>query len=105
MGRKRVHETAAARQKAYRARVRIAPRPNPAPLQKKRRQPSRPKQLAELDEKISALLASYEDWRDQMPDSLESSAQVEKLTDTVEKLSAMAEILADIDPPLGFGRD
>ena len=105
MGRKRLYETAAARQKAYRERVGIAPQPNHSVPEGKRRQPSRPKLLAELDEKVNALLASYEDWRNQMPESLESSAQVEKLTDTVEKLGAVAEMLADIDPPLGFGRD
>ena len=40
-----------------------------------------------------------------MPDSLEGSSQFDKLDDTIEKLTLLADTLADIDPPLGFGRD
>jgi hypothetical protein len=40
-----------------------------------------------------------------MPDSLEASTQVDKLDDTIEKLNVVADMLADIHPPLGFGRD
>ena len=36
---------------------------------------------------------------------LEGTAHAEKLADTIEKLEAVADLLADIDPPLGFGRD
>lgn len=104
MGRERIYSSAAERQKAYRARAMTPERALSPPL-KKCRKPSRPKQLAEIDEKVQDLLASYEDWREQMPDSLEGSAQVDKLSDTIDKLGGVADMLADIDPPLGFGRD
>ncbi len=108
MGRERIYSSAAERQKAYRARAtKHQPAPSPAPAlpKKKGRQLSRPRQLAEIDKIVHYLLASYEDWREQMPDSLEGSPQVDKLDDTIEKLNAVADTLADIDPPLGFGRD
>jgi hypothetical protein len=104
MGRERIYASPAERQKAYRDRA-VKPKPAPSPPQKIRRQPSRPKQIAEMDRKLQALLSSYEDWRDQVPESLEGTAQADKVTDTIEKLSAMIDLLADIEPPLGFGRD
>jgi hypothetical protein len=103
MGRERIYASAAERQKAYRTRaLTVTPKPPPP---KRSRQTSRPKQLTEIENKLQALLASYEDWRDQVPDSLEGTAQAEKLADTIEKLCAVVEMMADIDPPLGFGRD
>lgn len=104
MGRERIYSSAAERQKAYRIR---AMTPNPVSSQPPKRCPplSRPKQLAEIEKRVIALLASYEEWQDQIPDSLESTAQAEKLADTIEKLSAVADLLADIEAPLGFGRD
>lgn len=103
MARERIYSSAAERQKAYRARTKTVGLVPSAP--KKCRPPSRPKQLAEIDEMVQALLASYEDWREQLPESLEGTSQAEKLTDTIEKLSAVADLVADIEPPLGFGRD
>lgn len=104
MGRERIYSSPAERQKAYRARV-LKPKPALSAPQKARRQSSRPKQLAEIEKKLYALLASYEDWRAQMPESLESTAQADKVTDTIEKLSAMIDLLAELELPLGFGRD
>jgi hypothetical protein len=103
MGRQRIYSSAAERQKAYRARALL---PGPASSTSKMCRPhSRPKKLAEINEKVQQLLASYEEWRDQLPESLEGTSQAEKLEDTIEKLSAVADLLADIDPPRGYGRD
>jgi len=104
MGRERIYSSSAERQKAYRARART-PGPAPSAPQKKRREPSRPKQLAEIADRVQRVLASYEDWRDQLPESIEGTSQADKVADTIEKLSAVADLMADIDPPLGFGRD
>jgi hypothetical protein len=40
-----------------------------------------------------------------LPESIEGTSQADKVADTIEKLSAVADLMADIDPPLGFGRD
>jgi hypothetical protein len=104
MGRERIYSSAAERQKAYRDRAR-PPLPAPAPPPKKIRQPSRPKKLAEIDEKVQFLLESYQEWLNNLPESLENTSQADKLADTVEKLEAVADLLAEIDPPLGYGRD
>ena len=105
MGRERIYSSAAERQKAYRARALAPAQALPPQTCKKRRQPSRPKQLAEIDEKVQHLLASYEDWRDQLPESIEGTNQAAKVLDTIEKLTEVADLLADIALPLGFGRD
>jgi hypothetical protein len=47
----------------------------------------------------------YEDWLNGRPDALESSVQYQKAEDTVEKLAAVLDLLGEIDPPLGYGRD
>jgi len=47
----------------------------------------------------------YQDWRDRLPDSLQGSGLGTKLDEAIERLAEIAETLADIDLPKGFGRD
>ena len=104
MGRKRIHANAAERQKAYRSRE-SSPGLGPVQSQRKGRPPPRPKRLAAFERGIRDFLAEFEDWQDQLPESLRNSPQGEKLTDAIDKLTAVADLLADIELPLGFGRD
>jgi hypothetical protein len=47
----------------------------------------------------------YQAWLDSLPEALEGSVQAERLEETIEQLDAIAELLGEVQPPLGFGRD
>lgn len=105
MGRARVYASDADRQRAYRARL-GAGRPQAAPAAATpRRPPSRPSRLTRLAADIQALALEYERWLAALPDSLSETEQAARLTETVEQLTAAAELLVDVEPPKGFGRD
>ncbi len=63
---------------------------------------SRPRRWHEAVTELLALQAEYADWLAGLPDSLRESS-------TAEALEAVADldlsILADIEPPRGYGRD
>lgn len=103
MSRPRTYPTAADRQRAYRARLatrQIAPAPA-----KPRKLPSRPARLMALESSLRALQMEYQAWLDSLPEALEGSVQAERLGETIEQLDAIAELLGEVQPPLGFGRD
>ena len=52
-----------------------------------------------------ALLDEFQDWRDRLPDSLQDSGLAAKLDEAIERFTDVADTLADIDLPRGFGRD
>lgn len=108
MARKRLYVTNADRQKAYRERLaagRRVPSPPPSLGKRQPRPPSRPARLARLSVELQALAGEYEDWLEALPESLKETDQAARLSETVEQLAAAAELLADVDPPRGFGRD
>jgi len=76
MGRKRVYSNAAERQKAYRERA-STPLASPAAQAPKRRQPSRPAQLAAARNIICKVKTEYQRWLDRLPDFQEGSEQEE----------------------------
>lgn len=103
MGRIKVYANATERQRAYRAR---APKLDaPAITPRKERLNSRPMRLAAIEQQIQILLEEYEGWAERMPESLRGSDQAEMLADTIEKLTNLNDILSEINPPRGFGRD
>jgi hypothetical protein len=105
MGRKRLHTSAADRQRAYRERqtvTRKLPRPPPAPP---RRPPSRPTRLLVATQTVEDLRDEYQAWLDSIPATLQDSAQAERLAEIVEQLDSVLELLTEIQPPRGFGRD
>ena len=105
MGRKRLYANATERQRACRERAK-QPAPQRLPtLPRKNRKVSRPKRLTGLEDGIRDLLAEYEEWRQQLPESLECTAQAEALDAAIEALAEAADLLAGINPPRGFGRD
>ena len=104
MGRNRIYASAADRQKAYRDRTAtcqpISPKPTPTG-----RRPSRPARLRALITDILALRTEYEAWRDRLPDFREGSDEETRVTETIDLLDQAADILSEIEPPRGYGRD
>ena len=42
---------------------------------------------------------------DRLPESLRDSGQAQNLVDCIDSLSTAADLLAEITPPRGFGKD
>lgn len=106
MGRKRCYANAAERQRAFRERAKSAnTEAQPVVPPVKTRKLSRPKRLMALEDGIRHLLDEYEEWRAQLPETLEGTAQADALDVAIETLGEAAELLAGISPPRGFGRD
>ena len=92
----------AERQARYRARRQAEQAP---PLIRYRRpadRRARPQRWHDAVAELLALQAEYAAWRDALPDSLRDSATAEALQAIVE---LDLDVLADIEPPRGFGRD
>jgi len=49
-----------------------------------------------------ALLESYTDWQEALPESLQSGEQAEKLQNTIDALEQVVELLSGIETPKGF---
>ncbi|MGI5845533.1 MAG: hypothetical protein ACOX9B_15375 [Candidatus Xenobium sp.] len=106
MGRSRIYASAAERQRAYRRRLAAGQAaPAPPPESRPRRQPSRPARLAAVRSAVVQLFDEYENWLAAVPESLQESGQAQRLAETIDQLAAVVDLLCDIDPPRGFGRD
>jgi hypothetical protein len=105
VGRDRVYESSAERQRAYRLRLAAQhPRQERMPTGTRRR-PSRPARLTELRRAADDLRQEYQTWLESLPETLQDSCQATKLAETIEQLEAVVELLAEIQPAKGFGRD
>jgi hypothetical protein len=62
---------------------------------------SRPQRWAEAVETLRELQSAYQEWLDNVPDSLQDSALAEKL----EAICDLDLEQLDVDVPRGFGRD
>ncbi|HAG59431.1 MAG TPA: hypothetical protein DCL83_08970 [Arthrobacter bacterium] len=95
----RTHENSAARQKAYRDRVR-GQRDSPPP-QPKRAPPrtARPARILALARMASDLAAEYGAWLTAMPENLANGALAEELETAISQLDEAAAILEAIEPP------
>lgn len=102
MGRKRQYESAAERLRAFRARSQ-EDRTAPTPVQE--RKTSRPARLVAIEKETRALIDEYQGWRDRLPEPLGDSGLAAKLDEAIDKLTEVAETLADLDLPKGYGRD
>ena len=89
----------AERQQRYRER-RQARQPRVRYLRPRDRR-SRPQRWAAAVETLRELQAAYQDWLDNLPESLQSSALAEKL----EEVCSVDIDALDVELPLGFGRD
>ncbi len=101
MGRNRLHANNADRQMAYRLRIAQTAR-TPS---KGRRPTSKPKLLAMVQRVTDELQSEYEGWLESLPESLRETAQAERLEETIEQLTAVADLLSEIQLPKGYGRD
>jgi hypothetical protein len=95
--------SSAERQRAYiqrlKAGIPTAPKPR-RPVDRR----SKPQRWDDAVAELLRLLDTYQEARDNLPDSLAETAYVEKL-DAVIELRELVETLADADLPKGFGRD
>ena len=89
----------AARQKRYRERLK-ARQPRVRYVRPRDRR-SRPQRWADAIEILRELQGEYQDWLDNLPESLQSSVLAEKL----EEVCALDIDQFDVELPLGFGRD
>lgn len=108
MGRHRIYANDTERQRAWRDRLKaqaVGQVTEPAASAKAGRPLSRPTRLAALITAVQQLQAEYEQWLTALPDTLAEGHIAERLTETVEQFEAAAELLMDIDPPKGYGRD
>ena len=90
------------RQARYRARRQAG---QASPLIRYRRpadRRARPQRWHDAVTELLTLQAEYAAWRDALPESLRDSATAEALQAIVE---LDLDVLADIEPPRGFGRD
>lgn len=106
MSRARQHASAAERQRAYRQRLASrSPGPTRSLPLPSRRALSRPARLAGLQAAVQQLHDEYENWLNSLPESLQDGQQASLLVETVEQLESVLELLSEIHPPRGFGRD
>jgi hypothetical protein len=102
--------TAAERSAAYRARRKatVAAEPTKPPVVVRYRRPadrrSRPQQWDDAVQTLADLLDRFQEWRDNLPPGLASSATAEAL-DAVLELRGYVEELQAVELPKGFGRD
>ena len=102
--------TPAERSAAYRARRKatVAAAPTKPPVAVRDRRPAdrrnRPQQWADAVQTLADLLDRFQEWRDNLPSSLEDSATAEAL-DVVLELRSHVEDLQAVQLPKGFGRD
>jgi hypothetical protein len=47
----------------------------------------------------------YQTWLDSLPDGLGEGEQAARLTQAIETLDTVVDMLSEIQPPRGFGRD
>jgi hypothetical protein len=102
--------TPAERSAAYRARRKatVAATPTKPPAVVRYRRPadrrSRPQQWDDAVQTLAGLLDQFQEWRDNLPSSLENSATADAL-DAVLDLRGYVEELQAVELPKGFGRD
>jgi hypothetical protein len=112
MGRQKLFTTDAERQRAYRKRQ-LALReywdtyhqPAPAETPKNRRPVPRTKRVLALIAEVQKLQQEYERWHASIPEPLQDSEQATRLSETIEQLATIADMLSDLQLPRGFGRD
>ena len=103
--------TPAERSAAYRARRKVtaaaAPTKPPVVVVRYRRpadRRSRPERWADAVQTLADMVDQFQEWRDNLPSSLEDSPTAEAL-DVVLELRGHVEDIQAVELPKGFGRD
>ena len=92
--------TDAERQARYQARRQAEQAPPMIRYRRPADRRARPQRWRDAVAELLALQAEYAAWRDALPDSLRDGATADALHAIVE-----LDVLVDIEPPRGFGRD
>ena len=92
----------AERQARYRARRQAEQTPSRVRYRRPADRRARPQRWHDAVAELLALQAEYAAWCDALPNSLRDSATAEALQAIVE---LDLDVLAEIEPPRGFGRD
>ena len=92
----------AERQARYRARRQAEQTPSRIRYRRPADRRARPQRWHDAVAELLALQAEYAAWCDALPNSLRDSATAEALQAILE---LDLDVLADIEPPRGFGRD
>ena len=92
----------AERQARYRARRQAEQTPSRVRYRRPADRRARPQRWHDAVAELLALQAEYAAWCDALPNSLRDSATAESLQAILE---LDLDVLADIEPPRGFGRD
>ncbi len=92
----------AERQARYRARRQAEQSPSSIRYRRPADRRARPQRWHDAVAELLALQAEYAAWCDALPNSLRDSATAEALQAILE---LDLDVLADIEPPRGFGRD
>jgi hypothetical protein len=90
------------RQARYRARSSTVQPPIATHTPRRPRQRTRPQRWRDAVAELLALRGEYATWLGALPDALQETATAEALQTIVDLDLAM---LADVDPPRGYGRD
>lgn len=102
---RKIHESPAERQRAYRQRLkeRHAGQPPPAPRTTVKKV-ARPQRLAAVLDELDALADGYRNWLAAMPANQGESDLAERLQETIDQFEEAIELVSQIEPPRGFGR-
>lgn len=79
-------------------------KPTAAPVRRPR-ELSRPVRMQRALSILEGLLADYEDWQTNLPDSLQDSATGVALAEAIDNLQQAVDLLTATTLPRGFGRD
>ena len=97
------YQSAAEKQRAYRDRKRAGTLP-PKPPRATPRPKSRPQRLAAVEAELRDLSDGYRHWFDGLPENLAGSQLAADLEQIVDQLENLADEVAAMEPPRGFGR-
>jgi hypothetical protein len=70
-----------------------------------RRKQSRPARLQAATSELEDLLADYENWQANLPESLQATETAAALNEAIDLLQQAVDLLQQITVPRGFGRD
>ncbi len=101
---RKIYDSPAARQRAYRQRLKARITGLERPPSRSERKHTRPQRLADAQGELEALADEYQHWLDGRPANMEDGDLAGRLRETIDLLQEAIGIVAQVDPPSGFGR-
>lgn len=96
---KRIYQSAAEKQRAYRERLRSQGATPTAPKPVKPQRRSRPERLAAIETAVRDLVDEYQAWLDGIPENLAGGSLADDLRETIRQLETVADDLMAVEPP------